>query len=71
MKLIDEHPFGAGDLAARRYRLDNSLQVILVRDPSAPLAAVQTWFRVGSRHEREGLTGIAHLFEHLMFNETE
>jgi zinc protease len=71
MKLIDEHPFGAGDLAARRYRLDNSLQVILVRDASAPLAAVQTWFRVGSRHEREGLTGIAHLFEHLMFNETE
>jgi zinc protease len=35
------------------------------------VVAYHTWFRVGSRHEREGKTGIAHLFEHLMFNETE
>ena len=33
--------------------------------------AYQTWFAVGSRHEKEGTTGIAHLFEHLMFNQTE
>ena len=45
--------------------------MILVRDPSAPVFAYQTWFAVGSRHEREGITGIAHLFEHLMFNQTE
>ena len=42
-----------------------------MRDPSAPVFAYQTWFAVGSRHEREGITGIAHLFEHLMFNQTE
>src|SRR5688500_13643644 len=71
MQLISETPFGAGGLTARHFRLDNGLQVILVRDPSAPIFAYQTWFRVGSRHEREGTTGIAHLFEHLMFNQTE
>ena len=71
MDLLSEHPFGAGGLHARMYRLQNGLQVLLLRDPAAPIFAYQTWFRVGSRDEREGKTGIAHLFEHLMFNETE
>jgi zinc protease len=71
MQLVSSHPFGAGGLKARMFRLDNGLKVILVRDPSAPVFAYQTWFAVGSRHEREGITGIAHLFEHLMFNQTE
>jgi zinc protease len=60
-----------GGLVARRHRLDNGLTLIVLRDPSAPIVAYQTWFRVGSRHEHEGRTGIAHLFEHLMFNQTE
>ncbi len=71
MQLVSSHPFGAGGLHARMFRLGNGLKVILVRDPSAPVFAYQTWFSVGSRHEREGITGIAHLFEHLMFNQTE
>jgi zinc protease len=71
MDLVSEHPFGAGGLTARKFRLKNGLKVILVRDVSAPVFAYQTWFAVGSRHEREGITGIAHLFEHLMFNQTE
>jgi zinc protease len=70
MQLVSSHPFGAGGLTARMFRLTNGLKVILVRDPSAPVFAYQTWFAVGSRHEREGITGIAHLFEHLMFNQT-
>ena len=72
MKLISEHPFLSerSGLAVRQYRLDNGLQVLLLRDGAAPVFAYQTWFRVGSRHEREGKTGIAHLFEHLMFNQT-
>jgi zinc protease len=70
MQLVSQHPFGAGGLFARMFRLTNGLKVILVRDPSAPVFAYQTWFAVGSRHEREGITGIAHLFEHLMFNQT-
>ncbi len=65
-----EHPL-RGDRCIRRYRLSNGLRVILLSDPAAPIISYQTWFRVGSRHEQPGVTGIAHLFEHLMFNETE
>ncbi len=53
------------------YEMDNGLRIILVEEHSAPVVAYHTWYRVGSRDEREGKTGIAHLFEHLMFNETE
>ncbi len=72
MRLHSEHPFfGADGLVARKHVLDNGLCVILLRDPSAPLVALQTWLRVGSRNETPGKTGMAHLFEHLMFNESE
>lgn len=63
-------PFGP-HLSLDRYDFDNGLRALLVVDASAPLFACHTWYRVGSRDEREGKTGIAHLFEHLMFNETE
>lgn len=61
----------ASSLMLRMYQLKNGLRVLLLADPSAPVLAYQTWFRVGSRHEQDGKTGLAHLFEHLMFNETE
>ena len=61
--------FGAGTVA--RYRLGNGLRVLLLVDKSAPVVSYHTWFGVGSRHEKPGKTGLAHLFEHLMFNETE
>ncbi|MEX1256840.1 MAG: pitrilysin family protein [Gemmatimonadota bacterium] len=51
----------------RRHALDNGLTVILAPDPSVPVVAVNLWYGVGSRNEREGRTGFAHLFEHLMF----
>ena len=50
-----------------RYRLDNGLRVILSHEPSAPVVAVNLWYNVGSRNERPGRTGFAHLFEHMMF----
>lgn len=53
------------------YRMANGLEILLLQDASAPVIAFHTWFRVGSRHERPGKTGLAHLFEHLMFNEIE
>ncbi len=62
-------PFG-GELL-HRWRLGNGLTVLLLVDGAAPVASYHTWFKVGSRHERPGKTGLAHLFEHLMFNETE
>ncbi|HVK83938.1 MAG TPA: pitrilysin family protein [Kofleriaceae bacterium] len=69
-QLEAEAPAGRGTVA-RRYRLGNGLAVITTIDRRAPIVALQTWFRVGSRHERPGATGMAHLFEHLMFGQTE
>jgi zinc protease len=60
-----------GDSVVQRYRLANGLTVLVLVDRSAPVVSYYTWFFVGSRHERAGKTGLAHLFEHLMFNETE
>lgn len=62
---------GASLPAVQRFRLGNGLRFLLLVDRSAPVLSYFTWFRVGSRHERPGKTGLAHLFEHLMFNETE
>ena len=50
-----------------KLQLPNGLTVLLHEDHSVPLISYHTWFRVGSRHEQPGFTGIAHLFEHLMF----
>jgi len=49
-------------------QLANGLRIRLLPDPSVPALAYQTFFRVGSRDEQVGRTGISHLFEHLMFN---
>ncbi|HUG41857.1 MAG TPA: pitrilysin family protein [Longimicrobiales bacterium] len=54
-----------------RHRLENGLEVVLSRDPNAPVVAVNLWYRVGSRDERPGRTGFAHLFEHMMFQGSE
>ena len=62
--------FGAV-LSVECFRLGNGLRVLVCEDHSAPVVAYHTWYRVGSRHEQVGKTGLAHLFEHLMFNETE
>ena len=51
----------------QRHLLDNGLRVVLSRDPRAPLVAVNLWYDVGSKHEKAGKTGFAHLFEHMMF----
>ena len=53
------------------FVMGNGLSILYVEEHAAPTVAFHTWFRVGSRNETPGKTGIAHLFEHLMFNETE
>lgn len=65
---LDGHDDDASSVS--RYRLGNGLEVILWEDHTAPVFSYQTWFRVGSRHDPEGRSGIAHLFEHLMFKAT-
>ena len=50
--------------------LDNGLRVLLLEDHRSPIVTVQLWYRVGSRNEARGATGIAHFLEHLMFRGT-
>lgn len=50
-----------------RHVLDNGLQVLVHEDHACPIVAVNIWYHVGSKNERPGHTGFAHLFEHLMF----
>ena len=54
-----------------RHALDNGLRVILHQDRSLPLVAVNLWYHVGSKNERPGRTGFAHLFEHMLFQGSE
>ncbi len=61
--------FGQGSI--EQYAFGNGLRVFLMEDHAAPVVSFHTWYRVGARHEVEGKTGLAHLFEHLMFNETK
>ncbi len=54
--------------ALEQYRLGNGLRVVLNEDHSAPLVAINLWYHVGSKNERPGRTGFAHLFEHMLFS---
>jgi zinc protease len=54
-------------LKMESHTLENGLQVVLAPDSSRPVVNVQVWYRVGSKDERKGRTGFAHLFEHMMF----
>ncbi|RPI73511.1 MAG: insulinase family protein [Ignavibacteriales bacterium] len=54
-----------------KYTLSNGLNVILYQDKSLPLVSLNIWYKVGSGNETEGKTGLAHLFEHMMFQGSE
>jgi predicted Zn-dependent peptidase len=58
---------GPFDIPFEKYALPNGLEVILHRDPSLPLVAVNVWYHVGPTNEPPHRSGFAHLFEHLMF----
>ena len=63
--------FKLAPLEIEEYSLKNGLRVVLNRDDSVPVVAVAVYYNVGSRNEREGRTGFAHLFEHMMFQGSE
>ncbi|GAB3294050.1 M16 family metallopeptidase [Pseudidiomarina andamanensis] len=63
--------FPSVDINYESFTLDNGLRVVVHEDRKAPIVAVNVWYAVGSKDEKEGQTGFAHLFEHLMFNGTE
>ena len=59
------------DIPFQKFVLPNGLTLIVHEDHKAPIVAVNVWYHVGSKNEKPGRTGFAHLFEHLMFNGTE
>lgn len=59
------------DIPYQQFVLANGLTLIVHEDHKAPLVAVNMWYHVGSKNEKPGQTGFAHLFEHLMFNGSE
>ena len=59
------------DIKYEKFVLDNGLTLLVHEDHKAPIVAVNIWYHVGSKNEKEGKTGFAHLFEHLMFNGSE
>ena len=74
MFIISIQASSLADLPEIKYEtftLDNGLTVIVHEDKKVPMVAVNVWYHVGSKNEKLGKTGFAHLFEHLMFNGTE
>ena len=61
-------PLDPKDFPVEERSLPNGLTIRLLQDRSLPVATLYSFFRVGSRNERPGITGISHLFEHMMFN---
>ncbi len=54
-----------------KFKLQNNLDVVLYQDKSLPIVAVNIWYKIGSANEKPGKTGLAHLFEHMMFQGSE
>jgi len=59
------------DIPYTKFVLANGLTVLVHEDHKTPVVAVNTWYHVGSKNEKPGKTGFAHLFEHLMFSGSE
>ena len=62
---------GQIDIPFKKFVLDNGLTLLVHEDRKAPIVSVNVWYHVGSKNEKLGKTGFAHLFEHLMFNGSE
>src|SRR6516165_7937886 len=66
--VISALPLSAQNFNIQERTLKNGMKVLVQEDPSIPNVALYTFFRVGSRNEHEGITGLSHFFEHMMFN---
>ncbi len=67
---VNAQPPAASTSSVLAATLDNGLRVLLLEDRRSPIVSAQLWYRVGSRNERAGTTGIAHFLEHMMFKGT-
>ncbi|MBI4745200.1 MAG: insulinase family protein [Deltaproteobacteria bacterium] len=68
---VSASAFAAGWDGVKEYTLDNGLKVLLMEEHKAPVATFQIWYRIGSRNELPGNTGMSHLLEHMMFKGTK
>src|SRR3954470_14192812 len=59
------------DIPYTKFTLKNGLTVLVHEDHKLPIVSINTWYHVGSKNEKPGKTGFAHLFEHLMFSGSE
>ena len=71
MVLAAAAPTSAQNIDAKEYWLDNGMQILMVERHEAPTIMASIFARVGSSNETTGITGISHLFEHMMFKGTE
>ncbi len=63
--------FSKLEIPCEQFTLENGLTVVVHEDHKAPIVALNIWYHVGSKNEKPGKTGFAHLFEHLMFGGSE
>src|SRR3569623_260625 len=61
----------AESAAVHEYRLTNGMKVIVMEDHRSPVVVSQVWYKVGSTYEHDGITGISHVLEHMMFKGSE
>ncbi|MCK5902574.1 MAG: insulinase family protein [Cocleimonas sp.] len=66
----EKTPKTKAPISVHEYQLDNGLKVLVKQDKRAPIAVLQLWYRVGTSYEHEGITGLSHALEHLMFKGT-
>ena len=64
-------PGGAYATKVQEFVLDNGLKVLLLEDHKSPVVTFQVWYRVGSRNEKDGKSGLSHFLEHMMFKGTK
>ena len=64
-------PLASAGGAVNEYMLDNGLKLIVKEDHRAPVVVSQVWYRVGASYETDGITGISHVLEHMMFKGTD
>src|SRR3954452_21509801 len=71
VQCASDRVFTGIEIPYKKFVLKNGLTLIVHEDHKAPIVAFNVWYHVGSKNEKPGRTGFAHLFEHLMFNGSE
>src|SRR5213593_3171620 len=70
-QLLLSAPLLAQTSRVQEFLLDNGLKVLLLEDHKSPVVTFQVWYRVGSRDEKDGKSGLSHFLEHMMFKGTQ